>query len=89
MLQFEVLDGDLELIELLAHPVRQAMGRGTLAVRGLQERARREGRRVVLGTGLRNFGAQRLYMRLGFRETSRSEIHVHFAWPASDALPLT
>ena len=45
------------------------MGRGTLAVRGLQERARREGVRVVLGPGLRKFGARRLYLLLGFRVT--------------------
>ena len=89
ILLVESRDGDLGRIEPQIRPSRQAMGWGTHVVRGLQERAVRESRRVVLGTGLHNFGAQRLHMRLGFREKSRSETHVPFEWQASDAPPFT
>lgn len=89
MLQIEIRADAVELVELQIQPAQQGIGWGTRVVRELQERARREGRRLVLGTGLHNLGAQRLYLRLGFRETSRSATHVHLEWRAPAAPPLT
>lgn len=84
MLQVSRSGGVLELEELQIHPSRQGEGWGTRVVRELQAEAREGapdgGTGVALATGLHNIGAQRLYARLGFREVSRSETHVHMEW---------
>ncbi|MHC4378420.1 MAG: GNAT family N-acetyltransferase [Planctomycetota bacterium] len=85
MLQAASGDGRLELSELQIHPAHQNRGWGARAVRGLMAAAAQAGLDIELGTGLHNTGAQRLYARLDFRETSRSETHVHMRWsPASE-----
>ncbi|MHC4894671.1 MAG: GNAT family N-acetyltransferase [Planctomycetota bacterium] len=85
MLQVASGDGHLELSELQILPAHQSRGWGARVVRGLMAAAAQAGLGIELGTGLRNTGAQRLYARLGFRETSRSGTRVHMRWsPASE-----
>ena len=82
MLQVFEHDDDVELSEVQVAPDRQGAGLGTAVVR--QVIARASGRDVVLSTGLRNDGARRLYERLGFVVTARTETHTHLRHVARD-----
>lgn len=60
-------------------PAHQGRGIGSGLVRALQREAEDEGLPVELQVLLGN-PAVRLYARLGFRETERTETHVRMAW---------
>jgi ribosomal protein S18 acetylase RimI-like enzyme len=72
----------LASVEIL--PSYQNRGIGSRLVRELLHRAREQGLPVRLQVLLGN-PAERLYKRLGFRETSRSSSHVHLVCPVRSA----
>jgi GNAT superfamily N-acetyltransferase len=69
---------DVHIRELDIDPSFQGRGIGTSIIRSAIELARARGVPVVLGTLHENRGAQRLYQRLGFVETGRTETHMLF-----------
>lgn len=83
MIQLREADQHLEVLEIQIHPMSQGTGIGTRLLADIMERAGRQNRDVVLSTGLMNTGAARLFRRLGFEETGRSDSHIHFRYDAS------
>ena len=75
----QLLDGEdgLEVAEIQLLPAHQNLGLGTAVLADVLEQADRQGRDVFLSTGLRNTDACRLYRRLGFEETGRTDAKVH------------
>ncbi|MFK7849247.1 MAG: GNAT family N-acetyltransferase [Rhodothermales bacterium] len=63
--------------EIQINPQFQRQGYGSQVLRGITGSAETKGLDVVLSLGLKNEGAFRLYKRLGFRETERSDTHIH------------
>jgi ribosomal protein S18 acetylase RimI-like enzyme len=80
MLQLSESDELLEIGEVQVHPDHQGAGIGTQLLLDVIGRARERNKDVVLSTGLMNLGAARLYERLGFAETERSDTHVQFRY---------
>ena len=76
MIQLFAAPDAVEIGELQIAPTFQNGGIGTAVLRDTIAQARARGRAVVLSTGLRNAAARRLYLRLGFQETTQSETHV-------------
>ena len=77
MIQLRQLDDCVEVGEIQVLPEYQNKGLGTQLLVEVIDRARQQGRDAILRTGLMNSGACRLYKRLGFEETERSDTHVH------------
>ena len=77
MIQLLEVDDCVEVGEIQILPEYQNQGLGTQLLVDVIDRAREQGRDVILSTGLMNAGAHRLYERLGFEETERSDTHVH------------
>ena len=77
MIQLYELDDCVEVAEIQILPEYQNQGLGTRLLVEVIDRARQQGRDVILSTGLMNAGALRLYERLGFEETERSETKVY------------
>ena len=77
MIQLHELEDCVEVGEIQVMPEYQNKGLGTRLLVEVIDRARQQGRDVILSTGLMNSGAHRLYERLGFEETERSDTHVH------------
>lgn len=72
-----VKTGDVtEIAEIQILPEWQNRGLGTQVLKDVVQSAYLDGQRVSLYLGLMNFGAIRLYQRLGFRETKRSATHI-------------
>ncbi|MHC4450180.1 MAG: GNAT family N-acetyltransferase [Planctomycetota bacterium] len=67
----------VEVCEIQILPKHQNKGLGTQLLVEVVDRARQQGRDVILSTGLMNSGAHRLYERLGFEETERSITKVY------------
>ena len=65
----------VEIKEIQIHPQFQGQGYGRRIIRDIVNRAR--GEDVILSLGLKNEGAYRLYKRLGFQETARTETHIY------------
>ena len=76
MLQLVESDDYLEFVEIQIAPEHQNSGLGTRLMRNVMDRASQQGQDVVLSTGLKNSGAFRLYERLGFKETERTDAKV-------------
>lgn len=77
MVQLHERDDCVEVGEIQILPEHQNHGLGTKLLVEVIDRARQQGRDVVLSTGLMNAGALRLYERLGFEETERSRTKVY------------
>ena len=77
MIQLRELDDCVKVREIQILPGYQNQGLGTQLLVDVVDRARQQGRDVILSTGLMNSGALRLYERLGFEETERSDTKVH------------
>ena len=77
MLQLYEADDGIEIGEIQLLPTHQSKGLGTKVLVDIMVRAKHQGRDVILSTGLMNTGAQRLYKRLGFVVTERTDTHVH------------
>ena len=70
----------VEIGEIQILPGHQNRGLGTKLLLEVGDRATQQGRDVALSTGLMNADARRLYERLGFEETRRSDTHVFMRW---------
>lgn len=77
MVQLKDSKDYVEVGEIQILPAHQGKGIGTQVLVGVIDRARKQGRDVILATGLMNAGAHRLYLRLGFEEVGRSDTHIH------------
>lgn len=77
MIQLRELDDGVEVSEIQILPEHQNQGLGTRLLAEVIERAREQGRDVVLRSGRKNSRAHALFARLGFQETERTETHVH------------
>jgi GNAT superfamily N-acetyltransferase len=71
----------IEIGEIQVLPDRQNRGLGARILLDVIERAKKEGKRASLHLGLKNQGAFRLYKRLGFKETGRSDTHIFMTQP--------
>ena len=70
-----------EVAEIQIRPEAQGKGLGTAVLNGVIQEARSQLHTVHLSTGLRNEGALRLYLRMGFRLVATSETHFHLRIP--------
>ncbi|MHC4956019.1 MAG: GNAT family N-acetyltransferase [Planctomycetota bacterium] len=77
MIQLLELEDCVEVGEIQILPEHQNEGLGTQLLVDVIDRARQRERDVILSTGLMNSGAVRLYERLGFIETERTDTKVH------------
>ena len=84
MIQLRELVDCVEVGEIQVLPEYQNKGLGTQLLVEVIDRAKQQGRDVILSTGLMNAGACRLYERLGFEETERSDTHVHMRFNTSE-----
>ena len=84
MLQLLDHEEELEVGEIQVHPTHQGQGIGSQVLKATLERARAQGKRVVLSVGLQNARAVQLYERLGFRHVSRSTTHFHMEAGSDD-----
>jgi GNAT superfamily N-acetyltransferase len=74
--------GDVvEIGEIQVLPEHQNRGIGTRILSDVIECAKNEGKPAALYLGLKNQGALRLYERLGFEETGRSDTHIFMTHP--------
>jgi GNAT superfamily N-acetyltransferase len=80
MIQLSDLEVCVEVGEIQIAPDHQNNGIGTQLLVDVIDRARQQGRDVILSTGLMNSGAYRLFGRLGFEETERSDTHIHLRY---------
>lgn len=80
MIQLMESENHIEVGEIQIRPEHQGTGVGTRLLVDVIDRARHQGMNVVLSTGLMNLGAARLFRRLGFEETGRSDTHIHFTY---------
>lgn len=74
-------EGATYLVDLIVAPPHRGRGIGTTLLRGLLA----TGGPVRLSVAVANTPAQRLYERLGFRVTQRSETHLHMEARGADA----
>lgn len=79
MIQMFEDDHDLEIGEIQLLPAFQNCGIGRQVLRNIISTAHEQGKNVVLSLGLKNEGAYRLYISLGFQEIRRSETHIHMS----------
>jgi len=83
MIQLREQEDCVAIGEIQILPEYQNKGLGTRLLVEVIDRARQQGRDVILSMGLMNSGAHRLYERLGFEETERSDTHVHMRYYTS------
>ena len=80
MLQMFETDNNIEIDEIQISLARQGHGLGAKILSDIIKKAQKVSKNVVLSTGLKNSGALKLYKNLGFKETERSETHVHMVY---------
>ena len=80
MLQIFESAEEIEIGEIQISPACQGQGLGAHVLKDVMERAQKTSKNVVLSAGLKNSGAFKLYKKLGFEETKRSDTHVHMAY---------
>ena len=80
-LQYSEEPERVRLWNIVLGPNAQRRGIGTSILGELQERARSRGVPLSLRAFVINFGAQRLYRRLRFREVSRDEQAIEYRYP--------
>ena len=80
---FQLFDSEdvVEIGEIQMLRKCQNGGIGTRILSNVVECAKRKGKRASLHLGLKNQGAFRLYERLGFEETARSDTHIFMTHP--------
>jgi len=77
MIQLLEHPDELEVGEMQIEPAHQGQGIGTRVLLDTLARAKAEGRKVLLSTGLQNLRAVKLYERLGFQHVAQSDTHFH------------
>jgi len=70
----------VEIGEIQVLPKHQNRGIGTSIVSDVIESAKKNSKCASLYLGLKNQGALRLYKRLGFEETARSDTHIFMTY---------
>jgi len=78
-LQVRETAGDIYLAQLYIQTESQNQGIGTVIVRQLCDRARRQGKRFTLDIMINN-AARSLYERLGFRAVGKSKYKIKMQW---------
>lgn len=71
----------VEIAEIQISPDHQNKGIGSAVLSDAVSRAHHHGKPVVLSVGLKNQRAVRLYLRLGFRRSGRTETHELLSCP--------
>lgn len=70
----------IEMGEVQISPLFQGQGLGSKVLNDVIKKAKENSKNITLSTGLKNSGAFELYKKLGFKETNRSETHIHMAY---------
>ncbi len=81
MIQLLDLPDAVEVGEIQVAPEFQSNGIGTHLLRDTIARARAEGKKVSLSTGLKNRRAFDLYVRMGFRHVGQTDTHDLLEFP--------
>ena len=81
MIQLLESPDSVEVAEIQILPEQQNDGLGARVLSDVSETASKCEKPVSLYLGLKNFGASRLYKRLGFKETKRSDTHISLIYP--------
>ena len=81
VLQLFEAEDVVEIGEIQVLPECQNRGLGGRILSDVVEHAGKEGKRAALFLGIKNQGAFRLYQRLGFEETGRSDTHIFMSHP--------
>ena len=76
MLQAIDVDGTIEIAEIQVSPEHQRQGLGSVVIGDIINDANKNKKTVGLSTGLKNDGALKLYKKLGFKETHRTDAKV-------------
>ena len=80
VLQIFETEHALNMGEIQISPAYQGQGLGTQVLKDIIRSAKNTSKNVKLATGLKNAKALKLYKRLGFEETHRSETHIHMQY---------
>lgn len=68
------MPGELHIVDIMILPEKRGTGIGTAAIREILSRAADAGKPVRLSVNVTNWGAIRLYERLGFRRIGGDEV---------------
>ena len=79
---------DLHGIDMALRPDEQGRGAGTAIIRSLQEEAASSGRSMTITVQRFNVRALALYLRLGFRATRETDLHIVMEWNRPSAAPV-
>ncbi len=72
------------IVDIGLLPEWRRQGRGSVLISAIQDQAKASGAAAIsLHVEQRNFRAQALYTRLGFRVTNDAGTHIHMEWDAS------
>lgn len=77
MLQVFDLEKQIEIEEIQIAPIYQRQGLATAIIKDILTDAQKRDKKVALSTGLKNLGALKLYKKLGFIETRRTDSKVY------------
>ena len=80
MIQLLEAGDSVEVAEIQILPEQQNLGLGAAVLADVIEVACRRNKFVSLYLGLKNTAAYRLYTRLGFKETERSDTHIYMTY---------
>ena len=80
MIQLFKSSDSIEVAEIQILPRQQNLGLGASVVADVIQNACKRNCFVSLHLGLKNIGAYRLYTRLGFKETERSDSHIFMVY---------
>jgi len=80
VLQISESENELTIDEVQISPDYQGQGLGSKVLTDVINRAKELSKKITLATGLKNQGAFKLYRRLGFQETKRTETHIHMMY---------
>ena len=80
MIQIFESENEIEIGEIQISPAYQGQGFGSKILTDVISRANNLSKNIALAMGLKNQGALRLYNKLGFQESKRSETHIHMIY---------
>lgn len=82
MIQLLEADDAVEIAEIQIGASQQGKGLATAIINDVLAKAHTANKKVTLSTGLKNFGAIKLYLRLGFVETDRTDAKIYMQYMA-------
>ena len=77
MLQLFNLDDAIEISEIQISSLHQGKGLASQIISDILQKGNNSHKKVTLSTGLKNFGALKLYQKLGFKEVKRTEAKIY------------